>query len=89
MGALLFSDFRVTNVKLINEKYSLNITVLMSANPQKSILLLRYLKTSYNSMSWGWPGMLKIMSCMDVISNRWESIISLFRGYIPFGSRDI
>ena len=27
MGALLFSHFRVTNVMLINEKISLNITV--------------------------------------------------------------
>ena len=27
MGARLFSHFRVTNVKLINEKNSLNITV--------------------------------------------------------------
>ena len=27
MGALLFSHFRVTNVKLINEKNSLNLNV--------------------------------------------------------------
>ena len=26
---------------------------------------------------------------MDVVSDRWESIISLFRVYIPLGSRDI
>ena len=40
-------------------------------------------------MSWGCPNMLKSRSSMDVVSNRWESIISLFRGYIPLGSRDI
>ena len=38
-------------------------------------------------MSWGCPGMLK--SGMDVVFNRWKSIISLFRYYIPIGSRDI
>ena len=31
----------------------------MSVNPYKSILLLRFLKASYNSMSWGYPDMLK------------------------------
>ena len=40
-------------------------------------------------MSWGCPGMLKSSSGMDVVSNRWESIISLFRDYIAIGSRDI
>ena len=36
-------------------------------------------------MSWGSSGMLKSKSGMDVISN----IISLFRGYILLGFRDI
>ena len=51
MGVLLFSHIPVTNVKLMNEKSSLNITVSMLVNPQKSIILLRFLRTSYNSMS--------------------------------------
>ena len=71
MGALLFSHFRVTRVKFINEKYSLNITLWMYMNPQKSILLLKFLRTSYNSISWGCPDMLKSRSG---VSNRWESI---------------
>ena len=33
--------------------------------------------------------MLKSRSDMDIVSNRWESIRSLFRNYIPFGARDI
>ena len=33
MGAFLFSHIRVTNVKLINGKKYLNITVLMFVNP--------------------------------------------------------
>ena len=40
-------------------------------------------------MSWGCPGILKSSSDMDVISNRWESVKSLFRDYIPIGYRDI
>ena len=52
-------------------------------------LLLRFLRTSYNRVSWGCPGILKSRSGMDMISNRWESIISLFRNCIPIGSRDI
>ena len=89
MGELLFSHFRVPNVKLINEKNPLNIAVWISVNPSKSILFLRFLRTSYKSMSWGCPGMLKSNSGMDVISSRWESITSLFRGYIPLGFRDM
>ena len=89
MVNLLFFHFRVTNVKLIDEKNPLNITVRMFANPYKLISLLTLLKTSYNSMSWGCPGMLKSRSDMDVVSNRWESIRSLFKGYIPHGARDI
>ena len=46
-------------------------------------------RTSYNSMSWDCPGMLKSTSSMEVVSNRWESIRSLLRGYIPLGSRNI
>ena len=53
------------------------------------MLFLRFLKTAYNSMSCGCPGILKSRSGMDVVSNRWESIISLFKGYIALGSRDI
>ena len=34
-------------------KNSLNVTVWMSVNPHKLILLHRFLRTSYNSMSWG------------------------------------
>ena len=41
------------------------------------------------SMSWGCPDMLKSRSGMDVVSNRWESIMPLFRGYIPLGPRYI
>ena len=40
-------------------------------------------------MSWGCSGMFKSWSGMDVVSNRWEFIKSLFRGHIPLGSRDI
>ena len=40
-------------------------------------------------MSWGCPGKLKSSSGLDVVSNRWESIRSLFKGYIPLGTRDI
>ena len=40
-------------------------------------------------MPWGYPGTLESSSGMDVLSNRWESIISFFRDYIPIGSRDI
>ena len=61
----------------------------MSVNPFKSMLLLRVLRNSYNSMSCGCPVILKSMSGMDVVSNRWESVISSLRGYIPLGSRDI
>ena len=39
-------------------------------------------------MSWGRPGMFKSRSGMDIVSNGSESIISLFRGYIPFGFRN-
>ena len=46
MGALLFSHFQVTNVKLINEKNPLNIAVLNIREPLKID----------TSMSWGCPG---------------------------------
>ena len=39
-------------------------------------------------MSWGFPGILKSSSRMNVILNRWESIKSLFRDYIPIGYKD-
>ena len=87
MGALLFSHFRVKNVKLINEKISMNVTVWMSVNPQKSILFHRFLRISYNSISWGCLSTLKNRSGMDVVSNRRESIISIFRCYTPLGCR--
>ena len=64
MGELLFFHFRVTNVKLIDEKNSLNIAAPMSANPWKLISLCRFLRTSYNSMYWGCPGILKSGSDM-------------------------
>ena len=89
MGKLLFFRSRVTSVKLINEKIFLNITVWMSLNPQKSIPLLRFLKTSYNSMSWGCPGTLKSSGGKDVVSSRWKSIRSFFTGCIPLGFIDI
>ena len=89
MDELLFFHFRVTNVKLINEKSPLNIAVRTSVNPWKSITLLRFLRTSYNSMSWGFPGMLKSRIDLDVVSNSWESIRSFFRRCIPLGARDI
>ena len=50
MGAFLLSQLRGTNVKLINEKNSLHITVRMPVNPSKLILLLIFLRTSYNSI---------------------------------------
>ena len=89
MVELLFFQFRVMNVKSINEKNPFNITVWISMNAYKSIPLLKFLRNSYNSISWGCQGMLKNRSDMDVVSNRWESIRSLFRGYIPLGARDI
>ena len=89
MGELLFLHFSVTNVKLIDEKNLLNITVRMSVNPQKLIPLLRFLRTTNNSTSWGCPGMLKSSSDLDVVSDRWESTRSLFKGYIPLDARDI
>ena len=49
MGAFLLSHLRGTNVKLINEKNSLHITVWMPVNPSKLILPLIFLRTSYNS----------------------------------------
>ena len=58
----------------------------MSVNLYKSILLLRFLRTSYNSLYWGCPGMLNNRSGMNMVSDRWESII---RDYIPIGSREI
>ena len=51
--------------------------------------LLRFLRTPYDSMSWGCQGMLKSRSGIDVVSKRWESLRSLFRGYILLGARDI
>ena len=75
MVKLLFSHFRVTIVKLINEENSLNVIVWMSVNLYKSILLLRFLRTSYNSMFWGSPGTLKssqisaFLSCLSTTLN--------------------
>ena len=54
----------------------------MSGNPQKSILLLRFLRTFYNSMSWGCRRLLKSKSGVNVVSNRWKSIISLHPPWI-------
>ena len=84
-----FFHFRITNVKLKHEKNPLNITVRMFVNPQKSIPLLRFLITSYNSISLGCSGMLKSRSNKDMVSNRWESIRTLLSGYIPLEIRDI
>ena len=42
MGALLFSDFRVTNVKLINEKNSLFFAV---SNDMDCVMSFLYLLT--------------------------------------------
>ena len=63
-----FLTFELRRWKLINEKNSFNITVWMSVNPQRSILLLRFLRTSYNSMPWGFPAMLKSRSGIDMVS---------------------
>ena len=73
MGDLLLFHFRVTNVKLINEKkshkyYSSNVREPLEINS------LFFLRTSYNSMSWDFPGKFKCRSDMDVVSNRWEPI---------------
>ena len=40
-------------------------------------------------MSWGYPGMLKSRSDMDVVFNTWESIGCLLSGYIHLGAKDI
>ena len=64
MGALLFSQLRVMNVKLINDRNSLNI----SLNVRKTLKInttLRFLRTSYNSI-WASPGILKSRVGMDV-----------------------
>ena len=61
----------------------------MLVNPYKPILLLRFLRTSYNSMFCGFPGILKSSSTMDVVTNRWDSAVPLFRDYITGSSRDI
>ena len=89
MGALLFSHFWVTKVNLINEKNSIDILVWMSADLCKSILLLRFLRISYNNMSWSCPGTLKSRSAMDVVFNRWESFISLLGATSHWFKRDL
>ena len=90
MGELLLFHFRVTSAKLINEKYPIiNMTVWMFVNPEKSIPFLISLRTSYNIMPLGFPGMLNSRSEVDVVSNRLSSIRYFFRGCISFGSRDI
>ena len=67
MGALLFSHFRVMNVKMTNEKksrkyYSLNVCIPLEIDTN--------LVTSCNNMSWGCPGMLKSRSGMGVVFSR-------------------
>ena len=54
---LIFFHFRVRNVKLINEK---NVR-----DPLEIDITLRFLRASYNSMSWGCPGMLK---CSQILA---------------------
>ena len=56
----------------------------MFVNSQKLILLLGFLRTFYNSMSWGCPDILKSSSGMDVVSDRWKSIISFVQGRYPY-----
>ena len=51
MAKPLFCHFLVTNLKLINGKKSLNVTVRMFVNP--------FSESPYNSTSWGYPGILK------------------------------
>ena len=70
MGEILFFYFRVANVKLINGKKSFKYYSSNTVNAWKSITLLRSLRTPYDSMSWGLPGMLKSRSDLDVVSNR-------------------
>ena len=53
-----------SNVKLKNEKNPINITVPMFVN--------------HENMSWGCPGILKCRNGIDVVFNRWKSIICLF-----------
>ena len=86
-----FFHYRVVNVDLANEK---NLFKYYSSNVRKPLEiditpLLRFLRTPYDSMSWGCQGMLKSRSGIDVVSIRWESLRSLFRGYILLGARDI
>ena len=95
MGAHLLFYFRFDLRKWswsINEKNSINITVPMLVNSSKSMPFLIFLRTTYSRMSWGCPGMLKsrmrMLKSMDAVSNRWESIRSLFRGYITLSYRD-
>ena len=54
---LIFVHFRVTNVKLINEKNVLE--------PLEIDIPLRFLRASHKSMSWGCPGMLK---CSQILA---------------------
>ena len=60
--------------------YSLNVRKPVEINTTPS---------SYNSMSWGCPGIPKSRCGMDVVSKSWEYITIMFRVYIPIGSRDI
>ena len=89
MGELLFFHFRVTNVKLINEEkffkhYSSNVRECLENDNTPSIF-----KNLLQQYVLGLPSMLKSRNDLDVVSNRWESIGSLFSGYIPLGVRDI
>ena len=88
MGDLLLFHFRVTNVKLINQKNPINI----SSNVREPLEISTtpyFFQVPPTTMSWGFPGMLKCRSDKDVVSNTWEPIGFLFRDYISLGSRDI
>ena len=90
MGELLFFHFRVTNVKVIYEKKNPHKHHSSNVLEPLEIETIPYnSKMFYNSMFWGCPSILKSSSGTDMLSNRCESITFLFRGYIPFGFRDI
>ena len=88
MVKLSFFHFRVTNVKLIYEK-KFHKYYYSNVREPLEIDTIPYISKNLLYKSEDCPGMLKNRGGMDAVSNRWESIRCLFRGYILLGSRDI
>ena len=75
-------------MKLINEKKSYKYYGSIVREHLEIVPFFTFLRTCYsNSMSLGFPG--KSAGGMEVVSNGWQSIRSLFRVYILLGSRDM